>query len=171
MKKIFLIILFSIIILNVEGQNKYSEKITKSGNEIAIAIKTNDYAKIVDFTYPKKIKLMGGKSEMIAVVKKGMKRMENEGVKFSEILIGEPQEIFQAGIELHCLVPQKIIITNRKGKVTNNSYLLAISRDTGKTWYFLDTSQLTNENATELFPNFNKELKIPEKLKPKFESN
>jgi hypothetical protein len=173
MNKINKLIIITLLLINsaINSQNKYSEKIIKSGKVIARAMVEKNYEKIVDLTYPKIIKLVGGKEQMINIIRNGIKQMENQGIKYSSVEIGKPQEIYKAGNEFHCLVPQKITMTNRNGKVINDSYLLAISKNDGENWSFLDTSQLTNENATELFPEFNKNLNIPEKTKPIFKTN
>jgi hypothetical protein len=167
-----LILIFLLLTLSLaNGQNKHSDKILTAGNGLAKAMISGNFGKIAYYTYPKIVEYMGGEDRMTAAIEDGMKQMERQGIKFSSVTIGEPQEIFQAGDELHCLVPQVIVMINGSGRVTNNSYLLAISNTNGESWYFIDTAQLTNEKAKELFPEFNVELRIPKKTAPIFESN
>jgi hypothetical protein len=44
--------------------------------------------------------------------------------------------------------------------------MLAISKDGGKFWYFLDINRATYSVIPKLFPNFNKNLVIPEPTQP-----
>jgi hypothetical protein len=111
---------------------------------------------------------MGGKDKMINLISKEMQRIEDQGVVFLELSIGEPEEVYKAGEEIHCLVPQKVILENNDGKIISRSHLLAVSADLGKNWYFVDIAQLTSENVTVLFPKFNSDLKIPVKTEPEF---
>lgn len=162
---LFLSLSFSI----ATAQNKFADAINAAGSELAQAMVSKDYEILADYTYPKIIEMMGGRKRMITIVGSGMERMADQGLRFSKVEIGAPEEIFQAGSEIHCLVPQKTVMTNGSGTATNNSYLLAISNTNGERWYFLDIAQLTNENAKELFPEFNSNLKIPAKTPPIFD--
>lgn len=171
MKKNISVLIFFCFTAMAIGQNKFAEKITGSGNAMATSIMNKDYAALIQYTYPKIIELMGGEENLISTVSQGMRTMEEGGIKFSEIRIGTPGKIFKAGEELHCLVPQKITLTNHEGKVKASSYLLAISTNKGESWYFLDTAQLNEQNATEIFPDFNGNLKIPAKVAPEFVPN
>jgi hypothetical protein len=55
------------------------------------------------------------------------------------------------------------------GTLTANSYLLGISQDGGKNWHFVDTAPFEDQTKLKaLFPQYNSELKIPEKQRPIF---
>jgi hypothetical protein len=59
-----------------------------------------------------------------------------------------------------------MVLTTSNGKIVNSAYLLAISKDGGKYWYFLDINRSTYKLIPKLFPNFNKDLVIPEPTPP-----
>jgi len=150
------------------AQNAHSESIKRDGNNMITFMLDKDYESLSRFTYPIIIEWMGGKDKMINVISKEMQRIEDQGVVFLELSIGEPEEVYEAGEEIHCLVPQKVILENKDGKIISRSHLLAVSADLGKNWYFVDIAQLTSENVTVLFPKFNSDLKIPVKTEPEF---
>lgn len=170
MKKFtFLIFLLSGLIIN--AQNNFSKKIKTDGRSMANSLIKKDYETLINFTYPKILELSGGKEKMIKAVAAGINKMENEGAKFVSVYIGKPKDIFKAGDELHCLVPQEITIEVPTGQLITNSFLLAVSMDQGLNWYYIDVAQLTKEKANTIFPNFNENLVFPKKTKPKFIPN
>ena len=174
MKKIFKIILPILLIAftNSYGQkNEYRETIITEANKMVNSLKGNDYQSLINHTYPKLIEILGGKTSMLNQMNTQMKRMEDSGAKISDVKIGKPKDIYVAGDELHCLVPQKLVLTVPTGKVITNSFLLAISNNNGQNWYFLDTSQLDLGKIDQLFPKFNKDLDLPVPKEPKFIPN
>lgn len=168
MEKRLITVAFLLVGVFVFAQNDHSENIKRDGNEMINFMLKRDYESLSKFTYPVIIEWMGGKENMITMISNEMQRLEDQGVVFLELSLGEPEKEYFAGEEIHCLVPQKIILENKDGKILSSSHLLAVSSDQGKNWYFVDTTQLTSENVTVLFPKFNSDLKIPIKTEPEF---
>ena len=171
MKKLALLQVFLMLGYILVAQNNHSESIKRDGNTMINSLLEKDYEKLSQFTYPVIVEWMGGKKEMINIITLEMDRIEKQGIIFLELSIGEPEEIYNAGSEIHCLVPQKVILESKDGKIINSSHLLAVSNDSGEHWFFVDTTQITPENVTHLFPKFNSELKIPNKSDPEFVVN
>ncbi len=168
MKNRVVIVAFLLVCVFAFPQNDHAENIKRDGNKMIHFMLKKDYESLSQFTYPIIIEWMGGKEKMINSISSEMQRIEDQGVVFLELSLGEPQKEYFAGEEIHCLVPQKIILKNKEGKIISRSHLLAVSVDLGKHWYFVDTTQLTSENVTVLFPKFNSDLKIPVKTDPEF---
>ncbi|SFU40154.1 hypothetical protein SAMN05216480_102271 [Pustulibacterium marinum] len=167
MKRFIIVVLFLTAQMMV-GQNKFSELITLEGNRMEKAMMEGNYEVIVEYTYPEIVNILGGKEKAFQMISGGMEQMKSQGLEFKEIEIGSPGDLYNAGEELHCLVPQRLVLESNQGTVETESYLLAVSQDEGKTWYFLDTAQLTPDRVQGLFPNFNPNLTLPEKTQPKF---
>lgn len=128
-----------------------------------------DYKTFVKFTYPKVIQMMGGEDKMIAVLKQGIEQLEGQGFAVKSVHVGLTSQAAMAGTEIHTLVLQSLIMSAPGGTLTSNSYLLAISQDGGKNWYFVDTAPLHDERTLKaIFPNYNKQLELPEKQPPVF---
>jgi hypothetical protein len=166
MKKKLLFFLVCLITTTIYSQNNFSSIIKKEGDIMIKAMTEKNYALIINYTYPEIVKLAGGKGKLLQNVKSAMEKMEKDGYYFEEITLGEPEKIYVAGKELHCLVPETIIMNTPNGKIKATNYLLALSRDNGKKWYFIETHNLDKRNLNLIFPNFNKELIIPQKTKP-----
>jgi len=142
--------------------------IKQQAESTANAILSDDYETLIRFTHPRVIELVGGREKMISLIKKGKVEMSQQGISFDKVIIGTPSKTVIAGDEIHCLVPQTIFMKVPKGKMKSHSHLLAISRDGGENWYFIDTVKLDKDNIKNVLPNYNFDLKLPAKKEPVF---
>jgi hypothetical protein len=133
---------------------------------VANAVVHNNYKIIVDYMYPKAIQMAGGRAQILSLMQKGMDEMKAQGVTIENALIGSPGKFYKAGTEIHCLVPEVITMKMPQGRLTTASNLLAISRDGGKSWTFLDLNRSTIRLIPKMFPHFNPKLTIPEPTQP-----
>lgn len=143
-------------------------RMKNQAEETAKALLNDDYETLIKFTYPKVIKLIGGKEKMISIIKKGKFEMNDQGISFEKVDIGEPGKAVKAGDEIHALIPQTVFMKVPNGRMKSETNLLAISTDNGNNWYFLDTVNLTMETIKNILPNYNTDLILPIKSKPVF---
>jgi hypothetical protein len=130
-----------------------------------------DVAIIIAGTYPKLIELSGGKEQMQQLITERMEELKKQGITSFEGTVGTPGKIYKAGMQLHCLIPEQIILKTAAGRYLARSYLLAVSEDKGESWTFLDVGNMPADILRRLLPNFNEELKIPAPVKPEFLAN
>jgi hypothetical protein len=147
------------------AQNPFRDQILIQARVITRATEKNDFNTQAKKAYPKIQELMGGSEKMAQALKEKSKKLFSMGIDLSEIQLGEPGNLFEAGQELHCLVSQTIVFETPPGKLKQESWLLAISNKEGKDWYFIDISNLNEKKIKELFPDFNPALKIPAEKK------
>lgn len=165
MKNIYIIV-FLIFCNCTFSQNQFSKKIISDCEKMIFAMKNKDYNTILNYTYPKIIEIGGGKNKLFSLIKSSYEKMEKEGFFFEDEILGEPQKVYIAGKELHCIVPKNEIMKTPKGRIKATYYLLGISKDDGKNWFFIESHMLNSENIKTIFPNFNYDLKIPKNSKP-----
>ena len=164
-KKFCTIIPFLILCNFSFGQNSFSEKIKSDCKIMADAMLQKNYSTIVDYTYPKIVEMAGGKTAMLKAAKSAFEKMD-ESIVLEKITFGEPQKIYVAGKELHCIIPETLTINTDKGKIQATYSLLAVSPNKGKKWFFLETHKFTPMFLKNIFPDFNYNLIIPENTKP-----
>lgn len=138
------------------------EVVKKQATVVADALVKGDFATVLNYTYPKALEMGGGKQKMRQMMDKGMQQMKTQGVSFESVTIGIPGKFYKAGTEIHCLVPEYINMKFGTSTVKGTSNLLAISADKGKNWKFVDLNKNTIPMVPKMFPNFNKDLKLPE---------
>jgi hypothetical protein len=167
MKKIIVLLVVSICFSNLSfSQNQYAERIKSDCKNMVDAMKSKNYNLILDYTYPKIIKLGGGREKIFSLIKSSFEKMESEGFIVENQIIEEPQKIFKAGDEFHCIIPKTTIMKTPKGKVQATYYLLGISNNEGKNWFFIETHMLNAENIKLIFLKFNYDLVIPKNTNP-----
>ena len=148
-----------------------SDVIKKQAELTAKALVNDDYETLIKFTYPKVIELVGGRDKMISLIKKGKIEMGQQGISFDKVIIGKPSKTVIAGDEIHCLVPQTVYMKVPKGKLKSETQLLAVSRDNGSNWFFIDAVSLNKDNIKRVLPNYNFDLVLPTKSEPIFVSD
>jgi hypothetical protein len=136
-------------------QSKYEATIKKqfeeSGPNTDKDIENLDTELMIKHTYPPLIELMGGKQMYIQLIQSASTveeeeyedeyEEEEEGpwtLKESKVELGEIGKIYQSGEELQALVEIiEIDVYGDRNEILTR-YQLAISRDGGNFWYFLD---------------------------------
>lgn len=125
-----------------------------------------DFENFANYTYPKIIEMMGGKSNMVKATKKGMAKMKNDGFTFTDLNFKNPSKFLKKGNELQCSLTQVIVMKTPRGKIESEYTLIGISNDDGQNWTFIDTSGKEKEAMLKFFPNLHSEIKIkPKKQK------
>lgn len=139
--------------------------------ELSTAMQNKNFESTVKFTHPKIIEMLGGKEKYLEILKTGHEEMNKIGYSYESIVLGEPSEIVKAGDELHCLIPETITMKFAGGKIISKSSLLAVSKDKGKSWTFIETAMLQEDNIKTILPNYNPALKIPKYGEPELIQN
>ncbi len=146
-------------------------KIKAQAEEAAQALLNGNFDVLEKYTYPKSAEQFGGVEKMMKTAKAGREDLASMGITIESIVVGEPSEPVIAGDQLHCLIPQTIVIKKPDGTVTSESHLLGVSADQGEHWYFISASDMTTETIKELLPNYNPELVIPSRKPGVFKPN
>ena len=150
------------------NSNNLESNLKSSAQTMGQLFIENKLTEYVKFVHPKIIDMLGGQDKMIEVLNKSIKQIESEGFTFKNVTIGDPSKIITVTNELQSVVPQILELKNKSGSLTVTSYLLGISNDNGKTWYFIDTGGKTLEQMKKVFPTLSNELIIPPKKQPVF---
>ena len=124
---------------------------------------------IVQHTYPGLVEKIGGPAAMKDVVVAGQAELEKSGLKVVSNEITSISEPVQAGAELHAVVRTKRVVRGRTGRQVLHSYVIAVSRDEGENWTFVDGQKLKPQHVMALFPDFNVDLVLPGPSEPVFE--
>jgi hypothetical protein len=153
--------LFIILLLPLTLHAQDTALVKRQANVLAQAMIAGDYKTIINHTYPKAIQMSGGKENMINVVSKGMDQMKAQGMIFESATVGTPGKFYKAGKEIHCLIPETLVIKLPSARVATHSHILAISADGGKNWSFLDVNSANHDKLKMLLPNLNPAMVIP----------
>ncbi|HEX3150200.1 MAG TPA: hypothetical protein VHR66_19135 [Gemmataceae bacterium] len=158
-----------LITLPVWAEDKVdTAKVEEQARLVGKAFLDSDWAKMADLTYPKVVEMNGGREKMIETVEKGMKRLKDQGYSFKKYTVATAQIPVVDGKTIYVVVPTSLEIEGPTAKAITDSYLLAVSTDSGKTWTFADGAGIADPEKRKLvFPSLPAGLKLPDRKPPK----
>ncbi|HYV34402.1 MAG TPA: hypothetical protein VE988_01785 [Gemmataceae bacterium] len=134
------------------------------------ALVKEDYAKVIDLTYPKVIELGGGREKMIGALKASMSDLKTKGFALMSNKVDDPSEPVAAGDELFIVVTYLLEMKAPGGKLLQKSFVVGISPDQGRNWTFIDGGTDVAK-VRQFLPNLPERLKLPEQQPPVFEKD
>jgi len=134
----------------------------RQADDMAALMMQHNYKQMAYYTYPPIVKAMGGPDKMAEKVSQMMDEMQTRGMALKSTTIGNIGDIVKSGTHLYSVIQQILQISNGGSVITGSSYLLAISSDNGKRWYFVDTAPFKHQNIKQMFPDYPPGLVIPE---------
>ena len=146
------------IALNPAETAQATANLKTQANELTQTIKTQNYAKIADFTHPKVLELIGGRTKVI----EAGEDIKKEGFSVVSAVAGEPKEIVSIDNELFASLPVTLQMKtpgSKNGKLEQQSTLVAVSSDNGANWKFVNG--INQDQFQQLFPNAATKIQIP----------
>jgi hypothetical protein len=165
MKKAFLAFLACALAV-VSHAQELAATIKQEAEKCAKALVAGDFAQAATYSHPRIVAAMGGKEALIAQIANGMRQIRAEGFELIETRMGTPTPPKKIAAWLTSIVPQEIVMKAPDGRIVQESALLGLSEDEGKTWTFLDLGGMTPAVITRFFPELSGQITIPEKKKP-----
>ena len=150
------------LLLSAAGYAQDTAMVRRQADAVAKAVVNGNYKLITNSMYPKMVQQMGGRDKVLQQTTAVFTQMLASGLTIANAVAGPPGKFYRAGNEIHCLVPETISLKTPNGIASIRSNLLAVSKDGGKRWTFLDLNKNTIAAIPQMFPRFNKALKIPE---------
>lgn len=167
-KLLILLFLFINVSFAQINQDLHKKEIKNQAIKMKDGLLNKDYQTYSNYTYPITIKAMGGKTKFISSLKEKINGMEKEGLIFLNVTIGETNKILKVKNELQTTIVQEIELKVPDGKIKSKSFLIAISDNNGKNWFFIDTSSKPISEIKKKIPNLSNELILLPKENPEF---
>lgn len=175
MKKILtLLIAFGFTLQAAAQKNEYTQAILLQADKMGRAFITKDYEAFIKYSHPTTVVMMGGEENMLEYIKTNFGQIEAEGVTFLNVNFGAPTEIIPVQnkdlniLELQCTLPQMVEMKVPGGQLTASTTLIAVSRDNGLNWYFIDTSGNDIITMRKIIPTLSPDIVLPEQHEPSF---
>ena len=131
------------------------ENLKKQADDLVDAVNKGDFDRFIELTHPQVIKKVGGRENLISIMKKVFDQNPKIFESFSASA-GIPNMLVESEELLFGVVPQKIEgITHKKHKVISNDCVVGVSNDDGKTWKFV-----SGEKFDEIFPLSKSKIQI-----------
>ena len=148
----------------------FSENILQSATICMNATVEGDYETLLEYTYPSLVALLdnlaGGPGKGKEMIQQQLQSLQEEGVTIDSGTVGTPSAPVVAGKELMAVVPIAMYMSVNDMHFKQESYMIGVSSDGGKSWTFVNSSPDDGMMMKTLFPNWNPDLKLPEKKGP-----
>lgn len=173
MKKILLAFCFLISIATYsQGVNGAIDSVILSqANAMGKAFIAKDYISFLKYSHPTVVKMMGGKDKMLEDTTESFKAFEEEGVTFLNVTFTTPTKILESEGELQSTFTEIIEMQVPGGKLTAYARVIALSKDGGKNWYFIDATDHDIALTRSLIPTLHPDLILPEPIQSSFEED
>jgi len=137
------------------------EELEKDAQTYSEALVAFDIEKLMQYTYEHLIDVSGG-PEYIAeeyIQDKEYRKSVNTEFLEVKILINDANVVYNR--EMQNIVTQEFVANFGGDKFHIYNNLLAISKDNGKSWKFVDLAKHDSESIKDFVPNFSPDLSFP----------
>lgn len=120
-----------------------------------------DYESTIRYMHPKLVEAMGGSKKLVELFKNGLPG----GAEIKDVELSNPSDTILHHGEIQCTLIQTLKVKTKSGLVKTTSTLVAVSPDSGTTWYFIDATR-PFEELKRFFPNLSDRLQIRPQSQP-----
>jgi hypothetical protein len=130
------------------------------------AVTEGNDARTIDCMPDEALAYFGGRDRVLDALVRVKAAMADKGIAFVGADVGTPNGFTQAGDQLFGIVPQSVTMRGPGGGVRTHGFLLAVSRDGGTTWKFVNGGRLTPEKLAKMFPTLPEGFALPPASEP-----
>lgn len=142
---------------------RLSSAVEQEAAKYSRAVVANDYEKVLSYTHERVIDTMGKKEAAIGLMKKSSEDMKARGFGIEDTKVGPALDPQKIGPWIITVVPETLTLRMPGARAQQESFLLAISADEGKTWKFIDLGPLSEDQLFRLFPELKGQFRMPPK--------
>jgi hypothetical protein len=143
------------------AEGKEAEAAKKQAQDAMRAYAGGQYARFADLNHPKVIERIGGREKLISTLKAVNEKMRAAGWAYGAMTVGDVTQFAWMEKELVTTIPYTVEYVGPNRKKKDESYLIGVSSDRGKSWTFVEGARFTRENVKDLFPKFPEGIKLP----------
>ncbi len=139
------------------------EAAQERASAFAKAFQADNHAALAELTYPKLAEKIGSKNRLAAAWKKKTTAYRHQGLRLEKFEVEPPTQIVKAGPDWLAVVRTKLSFQSVEGTASLKSYLLAVTRDQGKSWHIIDGADAEAvKSVPGWLPMLPKDFSLPE---------
>jgi hypothetical protein len=130
-----------------------------------------DFEALLNFTYPDLIEKAGSREDMkktLVLIKENQKK---NGISLQSYKVKDQITFSKVGQEIHAIVPITTVSKAPGGRLTQESFLIAVRPESSENWYFIETTLLNERNLPKVIPTWDNSLMLPIKQAPVFKED
>jgi hypothetical protein len=140
------------------------KNLRSQAEEVGRAAVDEDHAKMAELTHPALVEKFGGRAAYVKKLTSIAAEMKGKGFGLKKYTTGQPSKLVQASGDVYAVVPFEVELTGPGGATGRQpSYLIAVSRDGGGKWNFIDGAGVAGDRSKVkgLLPRFPDDLRLP----------
>ena len=138
-----------------------SKALVEHANAYAMAMVEKDYTKVASLTHEDIVTMGGGETFLISDLETQVGNLQRQGLKYVSAEVGSHPEFLTAGEEMQCVIPVKYHLDMNTKKVEAWSNLLAVSKDQGTSWKFVDLDKFDDASLRDFVKNISADFSFP----------
>lgn len=138
-------------------------RLRKAADEVGQAVLKEKHEKVIELTHPKVVELIGGRDKMLQTLRDISAALKEQGIEFDSIKFEAPEKIIGSGKHEFSVVPYVLRIRQNEATLKQRTYLLAVTPDAGKTWWFINGP--IPDKMRQAIPDFPEKLELPKEEK------
>lgn len=135
--------------------------ISREAGKYARAWQRSDCEAILSYLPPRVIQQMGGRAAVLVELKDRLAQAREWGATALEATPGQPSIPKQTGRWLASMLPTTAVVHGTHLDLTQQTHVLALSADRGKSWFFLVLYEVTQAELNTWFPEFRGKIVVP----------
>jgi hypothetical protein len=129
------------------------------------AIVERNYEQLLDLTHPDILIKGGGRDLLMSDYHKERQMMVDKGMEYIEAVVFQPNEFLEFNGEIQTLLTVKYKLLINKLEYESTSNLLAVSKNNGGHWVFVDLNKYNKESLKDFIDNLSPDLVFPDSNK------
>jgi len=156
MKQVILVFAMWISVQVLSAQATLLESV----KEYSEAFVKRDFENVIAKTLPNIVKMGGGQEIMVKDLHDERLQIVKNGMDYMSVKVGEPGKVFEANGDQQVICPVTYGVVSNLAELDVSAKLLAVSKDAGKTWYFLDVAKYDKESLKSFYSNLSEEIQF-----------
>lgn len=162
--------LFAVSTSVAAGQRELAGSARRQGDALAAALLREDYASVAATACSPVLARVGGTAALARQIEVGFRVMQQQGRRLVAMRFGAATAVFDGAVTRFALLPYRSVVELADGRLSVESYYLAV-RDIGADdWCFIDIAALTPETLRQMYPGAPPGLHLPMPSTPVLEA-
>lgn len=129
-------------------------------NKMGQALILEDYETFIDINHTSLVQSVGGRDQLIKVLKLSKKQLQETGTSIKRIEFKRMLDVETKGSNIQAVILGTTFMDKNGEPFNEDQRLLAVSEDGGITWTYINLSDKTKAEIRQFFPYLNMNLEI-----------
>ena len=147
----------SMMTITVDSMFSSYPKLEAQAKEISDAFVRKDFKRFTELTYPKLIRIAGGKEKLIKTLAEETKQAEAQGLNVLSSTPTDVTQFLKVSGSLYAVMPTTLRMNMRGDLFESYGCMIGISSDKGEHWTFIDSG---SGGLKDLLPNVADKLSL-----------